>query len=99
VLCSWLDFAGKSARATLELLVFRRFPREQSPAESWGYGVVYLHQDDRGDGVVSAEEAEGGAAGVEGLGDYDAADYGDVDFGWDVFGEEVVAGGVAPAPI
>jgi len=33
------------------------------------------------------------------LGDYDAADYGGVDFGWGVVGYEVVAGGVAPAPV
>ena len=38
-------------------------------------------------------------AGVESLRDDDAADYGGVDFGRDVVGEELCAGGVAPAPI
>jgi len=84
--------------AVVTLRVFRRFPGEQSPAEAGGDGVVYLDEDYRGDAVVGVEEAEGGAGGVEGLGDYDAADYGGVDFLREVVGEQFVAGGVGPAP-
>ncbi len=79
-------------------LVFRAVAGEQSPAESGGDGVVYLDEDDGGDGIVGVEEAEGGAGGVEGLGDYDAADYGGVDFRREIVGEQVSAGGVAPTP-
>ena len=46
-----------------------------------------------------ADEAECGAGGVERLGDDDAADDGGMDFGWSVVGEEMVASGVAPAPV
>src|SRR5579863_6892436 len=80
-------------------LVFRRPPREQSPAEFWSDGVVHLYQNNGGDSVVSSYEAEGGAAGVEGLGDDDAADYGCMNFWRGVVGEEAVAGGVVPTPI
>ena len=58
-----------------------------------------MHQDDGGDAVVSVEKAECGASGVEGLRDYNAADDGGVDVGRSVIGEEVGAGGVAPAPV
>ena len=58
-----------------------------------------MHEDDGGDGVVRAYKAEGGTAGVEGLGDYDAADDGGVDFWREVVGEKVTAGGVGPAPV
>ena len=79
-------------------LVCRAVAGEESPAEFGGDGVVYLDEDYCGDGVVGVDEAEGGAGGVEGLGDYDAADYGGVDFGRKVVDEEMGAGGVAPAP-
>ena len=79
-------------------LVCRAVAGEESPAEFGGDGVVYLDENDCGDGVVRVDEAEGGAGGVEGLGDYDAADYGGVDFLREVVGEQFVAGGVGPAP-
>jgi len=72
---------------------------EQSPAESGGDRVVELDCDDCGDGVVGVDEAEGGACGVEGLGYYDTADDGGVNFWRQVVDEEMGAAGVAPAPI
>lgn len=80
-------------------LVFRRFAGEESPAEFGGYGVVYLDEDYRGDSPIRVDEAEDGACGIEGLGDDDAADYGGMDFGWEIVGEEMGASGVAPAPV
>jgi hypothetical protein len=73
--------------------------REQSPAEARGDGVVYLNEDDGGDCIVCVDEAEGGAAGVEGLRYDDTADHGGMDFAREVIGEEVGAGSVAPAPV
>lgn len=73
-------------------------PGEESPAESGGHGVVYLDQDYGGYAVVSVDEAKGRAGGVEGLGNYDAADYGGVDFGGEVVVDEMGTGGVVPAP-
>ncbi len=80
-------------------LIRGRFSRKQSPAEAGGDGVVQLDEDDGGDRPVCIQEAEGGAGGVERLGDDDAANYGRVDFRRKVVGEKVGAGGVAPAPI
>lgn len=71
---------------------------EESPAESGGHGVVYLYEDNRGDRIIRADEAEGCAGGVEGLGDYNAADYGGMDFGCDVVAKKIGAGGIVPAP-
>lgn len=58
-----------------------------------------MHENNGGDAVIGVEEAEGGAGGVEGLGDGDAADYGGMDFGWEIVDEEMSAGGVGPTPI
>ena len=58
-----------------------------------------MDQDDGGDGVVGADEAQGGAGGVERLGyDYAAGD-GGVDFEREIVGQEMGAAGVTPAPI
>jgi len=57
-----------------------------------------LDENDRGDGIVRVDKTERGAGGVEGLRYYDAADYGGVNFGREVVGEEMGVGGVAPAP-
>ena len=57
-----------------------------------------MDEDYGGYAVVGVDEAEGRAGGVEGLGDYDAADYRVVDFGREVVAKEMGAGGVVPAP-
>jgi len=72
---------------------------EKSPAKARGDGVVYLDEDYRGDGPIGVDEAECGAGGVEGLRDYDAADYGRMNFAREVVDEEMGAGGVVPAPV
>jgi hypothetical protein len=58
-----------------------------------------LDEDDRGDGIVGVDEAEGGAGSIEGLGYGDAADDCEVDLRRKVVDEEMGAGGVAPAPV
>ena len=58
-----------------------------------------MNQDNRGDGVVGVDEAEGGAGGVERLGDDDAADYCGMDFRREIVDEEMGAGGIGPAPV
>jgi hypothetical protein len=50
-----------------------RTPLLRALAESWGDGVVELDCDYEGNAPVGADDAEGGADGVEGLADYDAA--------------------------
>jgi hypothetical protein len=75
------------------------FPREYSPAESGGDGVVDLHQNNGGDAVVGVEKTERGAGGVERLRDYNAADDGGMNFCRDVVGEKMGAGGIGPAPV
>jgi hypothetical protein len=75
------------------------FVRKQSPTESWGDGVVHLNEDNSRDAVVGVEEAEGGAGGVEGLCDHDAADDRGMNLQGDVFGEKMRVRGVAPTPV
>src|SRR5579863_2853877 len=74
-----------------------RFPGKQSPAELRRDGVVQLHQDDGGDAVIRPEEAQGGAGGVERLGDDDSAYHGGMKVGGAVVGKQVMAGRVNPA--
>lgn len=80
-------------------LVFYGFARKQSPAIARGDGVVYLDQDDGSDRTVWVDETQGGAAGVEGLRDDNAADDGGVDFRREIVDQEMGARGVAPAPV
>ncbi len=58
-----------------------------------------MDQDNRRDGVVGIDEAEGGAGGVEGLRDDDAADDCGMDFRRKIVDEEMGTGGVGPAPV
>jgi len=80
------------------LRFFRRSAREQSPAESWGDGIVELHEDDGGDGEISVDEAERRTGGIETLRDHDAADHRRLYFWWKVVGEKMRASGVIPTP-
>jgi hypothetical protein len=82
-----------------KFLVFRLAAGEEPPAESGGDGVVYLYEDNGGDRIIRVDKAEGGAGGVEGLGDDEATDDGGVNFGRDVIAKETGAGGVVPAPV
>src|ERR1700689_1428654 len=80
---SRIDFTAVTERScTSGAWSLRALIGRVAAAQARGDGVVELDGDDKGDAPVRAENAEGGAEGVERLTENDAAFDGAGDFRW-----------------